>query len=66
MSSASHPALPLLPAAPLPDPSRRTWLAATAAAVKKAVLANLAALKKIPLDALTAQRYAKFSAMGRF
>lgn len=32
MSSASHPALPLLPAAPLPDPSRRTWLAATAAA----------------------------------
>jgi len=51
---------------PEPAGGAHTDLAATAAAVKKAVLANLAALKKIPLDALTAQRYAKFSAMGRF
>jgi len=39
---------------------------ATAAAVKKAVLACLTELKKVPLDKLVDQRYAKFSAMGRF
>jgi len=30
------------------------------------VLSSLAALKGIPLDELVRQRYAKFSAMGRF
>ena len=52
----------------IPEPAggAHTDPAAMAAAVKKAVLANLAVLKKIPLDTLTAQRYAKFSAMGRF
>lgn len=34
--------------------------------LKKAVLANLAELKKIPLDRLLDERYAKFSAMGRY
>lgn len=40
--------------------------AKTAAAVKKAVLAELAELKKLSCAKLIDQRYAKFSAMGRF
>ncbi len=51
---------------PEPAGGAHTDAAATAAAVKKAVLANLAAIKGIPLDTLVEQRYAKFSAMGRF
>ncbi len=34
--------------------------------VKKAILAAIRELKKIPVDELVAQRYAKFAAMGRF
>jgi len=51
---------------PEPAGGAHTDPAVTAAAVKKAVLASLAALKGIPLDKLTEQRYAKFGAMGRF
>ena len=51
---------------PEPEGGAHTDAAAAVAAVKKAVLANLAVLKKIPLDKLVEQRYAKFSAMGRF
>ena len=51
---------------PEPAGGAHTDCAAAVAAVKKAVLANLAVLKKIPLDKLVDQRYAKFSAMGRF
>jgi acetyl-CoA carboxylase carboxyl transferase subunit alpha len=40
--------------------------AAAAAVVKKAVLSALAALKRLPVDELLEQRYAKLSAMGRF
>lgn len=36
------------------------------AAVKKAVLAAIRELKKVPVEELVAQRYAKFAAMGRF
>lgn len=36
------------------------------AAVKKAVLAAIKELKKVPVEELVAQRYAKFAAMGRF
>ncbi len=39
---------------------------ATAAAVKKAVLAALKDLSKLPLDKLVDARYAKFRAMGNF
>ncbi len=51
---------------PEPAGGAHTDPAAAVAAVKKAVLANLAVLTKIPLDKLVDQRYAKFSAMGRF
>ena len=51
---------------PEPAGGAHTDPAAAMAAVKKAVLASLAELKKLPLDKLVAQRYAKFSAMGRF
>lgn len=52
----------------IPEPAggAHTDAAAAVAAVKKAVLANLAALKKIPLGQLVEQRYEKFGAMGRF
>lgn len=36
------------------------------AAAKKAVLAAIKELKKVPVEELVAQRYAKFAAMGRF
>jgi len=39
---------------------------AAALAVKKAVLANLGELAKIPVDELVESRYAKFRAMGNF
>ncbi len=39
---------------------------AAIAAVKKAVLAEIAKLKKLTLDDLIEQRYQKFAAMGRF
>ena len=51
---------------PEPEGGAHTDLPATAAAVKKAVLSNLAAIKKIPLAKLVDQRYAKFSAMGQY
>ena len=51
---------------PEPEGGAHADTAAAVAAVKKAVLANLATLTKIPLDKLVEQRYAKFSAMGRF
>ncbi|MBP5226454.1 MAG: acetyl-CoA carboxylase carboxyltransferase subunit alpha [Kiritimatiellae bacterium] len=51
---------------PEPKGGAHTDYKATAAAVKKAVLAQLAELRKIPLDRLVAQRYDKFCAMGRF
>lgn len=51
---------------PEPKGGAHTDAAAAVAAVKKAVLANLATLAKLPLDKLVEQRYAKFSAMGRF
>ena len=40
--------------------------AQTAETVKQAILDAIAELRKIPLDELVAQRYAKFAAMGRF
>ena len=51
---------------PEPKGGAHTDYKATAAAVKKAVLAQLAELRTIPLDQLVAQRYEKFCAMGRF
>jgi acetyl-CoA carboxylase carboxyl transferase subunit alpha len=51
---------------PEPEGGAHTDPAATAAAVKKAILAGLAELRKLPVDALVARRYEKFSAMGRF
>lgn len=51
---------------PEPAGGAHNDLAAAVASVKKAVLVALATLKKIPLDRLVEQRYAKFSAMGRF
>ena len=51
---------------PEPEGGAHADLPATAAAVKKAVLSNLAAIKKIPLAKLVDQRYAKFSAMGQY
>lgn len=51
----------------IPEPAggAHTDRPATVAAVKKAVLAALAELKKLPVDELLQQRYAKFAAMGR-
>ena len=51
----------------VPEPTGGAHIdpAATAAAVKKAVLANLDALCAVPLKTLVAQRYEKFSAMGQ-
>ena len=40
--------------------------AKTIADVKRAVVAAIRELKKVPVEDLVAQRYAKFSAMGRF
>ncbi len=51
---------------PEPAGGAHTDPAAALAEIKKAVLANLAELKKISLDDLLQQRYVKFSAMGRF
>ena len=51
---------------PEPAGGAHTDPAAAVATVKKAVLASLAVLKKIPLDKLVEQRYAKFSAMGQY
>jgi len=51
---------------PEPEGGAHTNREATAAAVKKAVLANLATLKKLPLEQLVQQRYAKFSSMGQY
>jgi len=51
---------------PEPKGGAHTDAAKAVAAVKKAVLDNLAVLKKITLDTLLQQRYDKFAAMGRF
>ena len=51
---------------PEPEGGAHADPAKAIAAVKKAVLAAIAELKKQPLDKLVAQRYEKFSAMGRF
>lgn len=51
---------------PEPKGGAHTDAAKAVAAVKKAVLDNLAVLKKIKLDTLLQQRYDKFAAMGRF
>ena len=52
----------------IPEPpggAHHSWEAA-AAAVKKSVLGQLAALKRLDADALQEQRYAKFRAFGHF
>jgi len=51
---------------PEPKGGAHTDAATAVAAVQKAVLDNLAVLKKISLDVLLQQRYDKFAAMGRF
>ena len=51
---------------PEPKGGAHTDTAAAIASVKKAVLAALAELRKLPLNKLVAQRYEKFCAMGRF
>jgi acetyl-CoA carboxylase carboxyl transferase subunit alpha len=51
---------------PEPQGGAHTNVEQAVAAVKQAVLANLAALKKVKLDALLEQRYAKFAGMGRY
>ena len=51
---------------PEPKGGAHTDAVKAVAAVKKAVLDNLAVLKKINLDTLLQQRYDKFAAMGRF
>lgn len=51
---------------PEPKGGAHTDAAKAVEAVKKAVLENLAVLKKINLDTLLKQRYDKFAAMGRF
>ncbi len=51
---------------PEPEDGAHTDVAQAAAIVKKAILENLAALKKIALQDLLNQRYAKFAAMGRY
>lgn len=52
----------------IPEPAggAHTDTAKAVAAVKKAILDNLAVLKKINIDTLLQQRYDKFAAMGRF
>jgi acetyl-CoA carboxylase carboxyl transferase subunit alpha len=51
---------------PEPTGGAHTDVAAAVAAVKKAILENLAVLKKIEINQLLQQRYDKFAAMGRF
>ncbi|MDX9866432.1 MAG: acetyl-CoA carboxylase carboxyltransferase subunit alpha [Kiritimatiellia bacterium] len=51
---------------PEPEGGAHTDPAATAAAVKRAVLTHLAELRAIPTERLLEQRYAKFSAMGQY
>ncbi len=51
---------------PEPNGGAHTDVAKAIAAVKKAILENLAVLKKIELKELLQQRYDKFAAMGRF
>ena len=52
----------------MPEPAggAQTNHKAAALAVKKAVLAALKELAKVPLDKLVEARYAKFRAMGNF
>ena len=50
---------------PEPTGGAHTDADKTVAAVKKAVLAQLAALKKLPMEKLLEQRYAKFAKMGQ-
>ena len=52
----------------VPEPAQgaHTDPKATAAAVKKAVLAALKELKRLSADELVAKRYDKFCAMGRY
>jgi acetyl-CoA carboxylase carboxyl transferase subunit alpha len=51
---------------PEPTGGAHTDVAAAVATVKKAILENLAVLKKIEINQLLQQRYDKFAAMGRF
>lgn len=51
---------------PEPGAGAHTAPKKAAEALKKALLANIKELKKIPVDELVQQRYAKFCAMGRF
>jgi acetyl-CoA carboxylase carboxyl transferase subunit alpha len=51
---------------PEPNGGAHTDTAKAIAAVKKAILENLAVLKKIEIKELLQQRYDKFAAMGRF
>lgn len=51
---------------PEPKGGAHTNPAKVIADVKKAILAAINELKKIPIDKLVEQRYAKFAAMGRF
>lgn len=51
---------------PEPKGGAHTAPAKAIETVKKAVLAAIKELKKIPVDKLVDQRYAKFAAMGRF
>jgi acetyl-CoA carboxylase carboxyl transferase subunit alpha len=51
---------------PEPTGGAHTDVSAAVAAVKKAILENLAVLKKIEINQLLQQRYDKFAAMGRF
>ena len=51
---------------PEPTGGAHTDVAVAVAAVKKAILENLAVLKKIEINQLLQQRYDKFAAMGRF
>ena len=52
----------------IPEPTGGAHMdvASAVAAVKKAILENLAVLKKIEVNQLLQQRYDKFAAMGRF
>ncbi len=51
---------------PEPKGGAHTAPAKAIEAVKKAILAEIKALQKLPIDELVAKRYAKFAAMGRF
>ncbi len=51
---------------PEPEGGAHADVAQAVAAVRKAVLASLSALKKVPVAELVDRRYAKFAAMGRF